>query len=270
MDIWIKGKPVKNKEKLSRWWIAFHLWGGLCLLTFVEISGLFDLILGRPEGSDPAFARRHAGLAGLLAVGFVMLGYFLSLNIVKAIDNRFFSKKAKVTIKAILPFAYLAGAVVLATVTSPILTSTSSDRNEKSFTPKSNAIAPIVVMSTVQSAEGVTEADLDQAGLKNLETWTVNKILEKSKSKYVELGYDPNNFNPKIDANSVYVNINGKKLAVIKINMDNFVRSVTIMGIRGNELYRVNCIRNSNHDIPVWSGECGNKIQEVFGISMQP
>ena len=89
-------------------------------------------------------------------------------------------------------------------------------------------------------------------------------MIKKSKSKYAELGYDPNSFNPKVEANSVYVTVNGKKLAVIKVNMDNSVRSVTIMGIKGTELHRVSCIRNSNHDIPVWTGECGKKIQEVF------
>ena len=128
-------------------------------------------------------------------------------------------------------------------------------------------------MITVQSAEGCTDEDLDQTGLKNLETWVVNTMIKnkKSKSTYAELGYDPNSFNPKVvEANSVYVTVNGKKLAVIKVNMDNSVRSVTIMGIKGTELHRVSCIRNSNHDIPVWSGECGKKIQEVFGVAIQP
>ena len=173
-----------------------------------------------------------------------------------------FSKKTKNTIKVILS----AGAVVLALITSPVFTSTGSAGS----TPKANTIAPVVTMSTVQSAEGVTDADLDQTGLKNLETWVVNTIIKKSKSKYAELGYDPNTFNPKVEASSVYVVINNKKLAVIKINENNSVRGVTIMGIKGTELHRVNCIRNSNHDIPVWSGECGKKIQEVFGVAIQP
>lgn len=145
-----------------------------------------------------------------------------------------------------------------------------ADNSEELTTPKASAIAPVVVAVTVQSAEGCTDADLDQAGLKNFETWIVNTWIEKGKSKYAELGYDPNSFNPKVEATSVYVTVNGKKLAVIKVNMDNSVRSVTIMGIKGTELHRVTCIRNSNHDIPVWSGECGNKIQEVFGVAIQP
>ena len=271
MDKWTEGETVKKteKEKPSRWWILFHLWGGVCLKVFADTSGLFKLILGTPNGSDPASASSYAGFAGLLAAGIVVLGYFLSLTFVKAINVGSFSKKAKITIKVILPFAYLTGAVVLAMVTSPIFTSTGSAGSEKSTTPEASAIAPVVAMITVQSAEGFTDADLDQTGLKNLETWVVNTMIKKSKSKYAELGYDPNSFNPKVEANSVYVTVNGKKLAVIKVNMDNSVRSVTIMGIKGTELHRVTCIRNSNHDIPVWSGECGKKIQEVFGVAIQ-
>ena len=119
MDIWINGEPVKKKEKLSRWWIGYHLWGGLCLKTFADISGLFNLILGIPKNSNPASASSYASLAGLLAVGIAALGYFLSLTIVKAIDAGSFSRKAKTTLKIILPFAYLAIALVMAMVISP-------------------------------------------------------------------------------------------------------------------------------------------------------
>lgn len=272
MDKWTKIETVKKteKEKPSRWWILFHLWGGVCLKVFVDNSGLFKLILGTPNGSDPASASSYAGFAGLLAAGIGMLGYFMSLTFIKATNVGFFSKKAKITIIGILPFAYLTGAMGLAMVTSPIFTSTDSADGEKSTTPEASAIAPVVATITTQSAEGFTDADLDQTSLKNIETWIVDTMIKKGKSSYAELGYDSNDFNPKVDANSVYLTVKGKKLAVIKINMDNSVRSVTIMGIKGTELHRVTCIRNSNHDIPVWSGECGKKIQEVFGVAIQP
>lgn len=176
------------------------------------------------------------------------------------IDDKFVGCVPR-TLRGTVPiFSCLKVAVVLALVTSPMFTSTGNAGS----TPKAGAIAPVVAMVTVQSAEGVTDADLDQTGLKNLETWVVNTIIKKSKSKYAELGYDPNSFNPKVEASSVYVTVNGKKLAVIKVNENNSVRGVTIMGIKGTELHRVNCIRYSNHDIPVWSGECGKKIQEVL------
>jgi len=271
MDNWTDGKMIEDKKKKPyRLHMLLHLWGGICLDAFAETSGLSKVVLTALKGSDSTSAFRYAGAAGLLTVGIVIAGYFLSSSLVKVINYSALSQKNKTIIKGLLPFVYIIGVVLLTMVSFSIFTSTGGDGNGKAAVHRSNVIAPVVVMSIVQNAGGVTEANLDQAGLKNLETWTVNTILEKSKSKYAELGYDPKTFNPKIDANSVYVNINRKKLAIIKINMNNLVRSVKIMGIRGNELYRVNCIRNSNHDIPVWTGECGNKIQEVFGISMQP
>lgn len=95
-------------------------------------------------------------------------------------------------------------------------------------------------------------------------------MLQKGRSKYAEMGYNPKDFKPRVSANSVYVIAGGKKLAVIKVNMDNSIRSITVMGIKGTELHRVSCIRASNHDIRVWSGECGNEIRKTFGVSVQP
>ncbi len=132
------------------------------------------------------------------------------------------------------------------------------------------SIKPIKAYSTIQTAEGVTEADLDQAALSDLETWLVETMLQKGRNSYAEMGYNPKDFKPKVSANSVYVAAGGKKLAIIKINMDNSMRSVTIMGIKGDELHRVSCIRASNQDIPVWSGPCGDEINKTFGVSVQP
>lgn len=150
-------------------------------------------------------------------------------------------------------------------VTAPKKTPTVTT-NENS----SNAIKPVVVATTSQSSEGVTEADLDQAGLENLEKWMVNMLIKKGKNKYEAMGHNPEEFKPRIDANSVYVTKGDKKLAIIKISLDNSVHSVTIVGINGAELYRVNCLRASNHEIPVFSGKCGKEIYKVFAVSVQP
>ena len=129
---------------------------------------------------------------------------------------------------------------------------------------------PVMAFTTIQTSEGVTEADLDQQGLKNLENWIVEMWRQKAKNSFIEMGGKPEAFKPNMTAKSVYVTAEGKKLAIIKVNMDNAVRMVTIMGIVGDELHRVGCLRASNHDIPVWSGECGKKVNEVFGVSIQP
>jgi len=39
-----------------------------------------------------------------------------------------------------------------------------------------------------------------------------------------------------------------------------------IVGFDGDEAQRVYCIRGSDHDIPVWSGKCGDEVEKVFGV----
>lgn len=85
-------RPV-NGEKLSRWWIVLHLWGGICLKMYLDVSGLSKLILGAPSGSDPASASSYAGAATLVAVGAVAIGYILSRSLVIAIDGSLITKR---------------------------------------------------------------------------------------------------------------------------------------------------------------------------------
>jgi hypothetical protein len=122
----------------------------------------------------------------------------------------------------------------------------------------------IVAAITTQNAEGVTSSDLDQEGLLKLEAWFVQTILQKSEERITKQGYAP-----KIRANSVFIDIQGNRLAVIKIRMAG-IRSVMVVGVKGNNLLRVTCIRKDDHDIPLFSGECGNKMNEAFDVAVQP
>jgi len=276
MNKWSEKDTVnqsQGKDKPSRWWMLFHFWGGVCLKTYTDISGLSQLLFGSSKGSDPSAAYSYAGTAALIAVGTVALGYFLSKFLVKAIDRGGLSSKGKFIVKIILPFGYFAGAVFLSMATAPLFAPSvgiSQSSSPASQQAKPTTMKPVMAFTTVQSAEGVTEADLDQECLKNLENWIVQTMLKKGRNKFAEMGYNPKDFKPKVSAKSVYVTAGGKKLAIIKVNMNNSMRSVTVMGIQGNELHRVSCIRSSNHDIPVWSGPCGNKIDEVFGVNIRP
>lgn len=266
----ILADSTAKENKSSRWWILFHLWGGIWLKEYVDVSGLSKLLLGGLSGSDPASASTYAGTAGLIAAGAVAIGYFLSRFLVKAIDGSAMPKKAKLIIKTILPIVYVAGAVSLAMATAPLIAPSTGVSKKALPAAQSSDIEPVMAFTTIQSAGRLREVDLDQTVLKNLETWLVKTIHQGIWDKAVEMGYNPKDPQPNVVANSAYVTTGGKKLAVIKITMDYSVRSVTILGIKGNELHRVNCIRVSNHDIPVWSGECGNKVHEVFGVTIQP
>ncbi len=130
-------------------------------------------------------------------------------------------------------------------------------------------IKPVLVLTTVQDAEGGSESDFNQTGLKALEKWTLDTMLKKGKSNYAEQGYNPKDFNPKFTAKSLYLVAGGKKFAIIKVNANNAIRSVTILGFKGKEQVTVNCIRASNHDIPIWSGNCGNEVNKTFGVKFE-
>lgn len=263
---------VKTGEgkKESRWWIAYHLWAGVCLKAYTDASGLSKNILGTLRGSDVSSVSNYAGGAAIIAVGAVALGYFLSRVLINTVNNSALSKAGKIIVKSILPVVYFVGAVLLAMITGPVFAESSKFQQTTSPVSQQQSIKPVQAFTTAQSSEGVTESDLNQEVLSNLETWLIQTMLQKGRNKYAEMGYNPKDFNPKITANSVYVTAGGKKLAVIKINMNQTMRTVTIMGIKGNEFQRVNCIRASNHDIPVWSGPCGDEVRKTFGVSVQP
>lgn len=211
MDKWTEEDTVnqlQEKDKPSRWWMLFHIWGGVCLKTYADISGLSQLLLGSSKGSDPSAASIYAGTAALIAVGTVALGYFLSKFLVNAIDRGGLPSKGKFIVKIILPFGYFAGAIFLSMVTAPLFAP--SVGNSQSSSPASQqakpaVMQPVVAFTTVQSAEGVTEVDLDQECLKNLENWIVQTMLKKGRNKFAEMGYNPKDFKPKVIANSVYI-----------------------------------------------------------------
>jgi len=149
--------------------------------------------------------------------------------------------------------------------------------SNKSLTspPKKNSItiiAPVFAASTEQSSKGVTEEDMNQKFLKYFEAWMVETCKKKTMLAYAELEHDPSNFHPEITSKSQYVYIEGKKLAVISVSShggDKIVRGVKIIGFSApGTLSTVACIRQSNHDIPIYTGVCGAKIKEVFGVGI--
>jgi len=131
-------------------------------------------------------------------------------------------------------------------------------------------VAPITALIAIQGSEGLTEADLDTATLKRLEQWIVQTTLERAQQNYARQGFDPATFNPKLNVGSVYAVVGGKKLAVIRMTMDNQVRTLWVMGFHRGDFLRVTCVRGSNHEIQMLSGGCGEKVTEAFGVSVKP
>lgn len=130
-------------------------------------------------------------------------------------------------------------------------------------------VESVIAVITVQNAENFTEAAMDMPALKNLETAMLQMTIEKARNSYAAQGFDPKTFKPSVQSSSIYVTVEGKKLAIVKATMNDQVRAVWIMGFRRDQFLRVTCLRSSNHDIPIFSGECGSKLTEAFSISLQ-
>jgi hypothetical protein len=125
----------------------------------------------------------------------------------------------------------------------------------------------IRVLVSRQDAEGVTQKDFSLEFLKVLETYSVERVKKLTTDNLAAQGLPPTAMNHTAESN--YVEIEGLKLAVIRIRSD-YAFAVTVMGIVGKELIRVNCLRAgpSPESIPIASGQCAEKINEVFKIKI--
>lgn len=127
----------------------------------------------------------------------------------------------------------------------------------------------ITAFSAIEDAGGGTQADLNLPMLKAIETRTLDIFTAKVKAALRAQGQDTDL--PLLQVASHYVEIKGRKLAIIKISLSHHINQVFLYGIVGTEFRRVVCIRTSDFDvsIPVFYGTCGEKVKEVFGVSPQ-
>lgn len=129
-------------------------------------------------------------------------------------------------------------------------------------------IASIIVLSASENSNGLKEKDLNHSVLSIWENWLVKTTTANAYRNFSEQGYDPSKLKLKIKKDSLFINVSGKKLAVIRLNLNSLVRHAIVMGIKGDELYRVTCIRPSNHTIPILYGKCGDEVGKIFGVKI--
>lgn len=130
-------------------------------------------------------------------------------------------------------------------------------------------VAPVVTVVAIQSNEELRESDMTPTSLKRVEEWSVSMSRKKMSQSLERAGQNPNiAYQVPISSQSLFNAVGGKKLMIVRMTVDNSIREVTIMGFKGSEFYRVGCLRASNHDIPVFSGECGKVVKETFGVSI--
>jgi hypothetical protein len=98
-----------------------------------------------------------------------------------------------------------------------------------------------------------------------IELTTTNKFKEKMVDIMIADGIKQPKF--EINASSVYVTVQGLKLAVVKLKIES-TNQVFIYGIKGDELLRVLCISQTKKTIPISYGKCGEAIKKVYGVDV--
>lgn len=86
-----------------------HLWAGICLKAAADVSGVFAFRAGRNVESASAAATG----AGLTALLLIITGYYLSHQLIAALDKSSLRPGVRRAIFIALPFAYFAGAIVV-------------------------------------------------------------------------------------------------------------------------------------------------------------
>ena len=123
----------------------------------------------------------------------------------------------------------------------------------------------ITVLTGSQTADGMTQDDLNMEMLAAIELTTKNKLKEKMVDVMIADGIKQPKF--EVNASSVYVTVQGLKLAVVKLKIEN-TNQVFIYGIKGDELLRVGCLSLTKKTIPISYGKCGEAIKKVYGVDI--
>ena len=124
----------------------------------------------------------------------------------------------------------------------------------------------MIVSSSSQDSEGITQDNLNMVFLNNFEAYQVERIKENAKKNLKpKIGKMP-----EIKSNSNYFEKDGKKLAIIRI--ETFLENkrgyiVVVLGIKRNELKRVMCIHDN--EISITTGKCSEQIEKTFGIKLK-
>jgi hypothetical protein len=125
--------------------------------------------------------------------------------------------------------------------------------------------AKINVMVDRQDSEVINQDQLSPQFLANHEAYTVERIRTK-RSDYFKSRSQPV---PEIRmrSKSNYIEMQGRKLGIVRVFEHELSNSVVVFGIVGRELVRVMFGTQSTTQIELTHGVCGEKLEEVFGIS---
>ena len=110
-------QPNSNQpKKENRGWVAYHIITGIMLYAYAKASGIIDYLLGwiAKKGSDPFSAGRTASTGIALSIAFLLLGYYLSVRVVRGIHDSKYPIKTKGVLLALFPIVFIAGGLFIA------------------------------------------------------------------------------------------------------------------------------------------------------------
>ena len=136
-------------------------------------------------------------------------------------------------------------------------------RDASQVIPKPAFTDTEVVVSR-QPADGITEANFDQAFLANLQSWVVERTMANAQ-KYLDAANVPQSMRD-FTGESTLIERYGHRLAVVRVRVGESTPNATVVGISGNELVKIGCINRSGADVTVTDGPCDSKIREVFSV----
>ena len=126
------------------------------------------------------------------------------------------------------------------------------------------AVPQLQVVSSSQSADGVTEQDFSPQLAEAIARHGVSRITAELEAMAKQSGLKLPT--PRIHSESTVIQTKGRKLAIIRYEINAATRAVEIIGISGSLLHRVMCTRDSLDEILITSGPCAEKIHEVYGV----
>jgi hypothetical protein len=124
----------------------------------------------------------------------------------------------------------------------------------------------VKVAASSQSADGVSEEQLSPQLADAMAKHAEERLVAKLQAIARQAGITRPA--PQIQSQAVIVQAQGRKLVVIRYQIDGTARAVEVFGISGKDAHRVMCTRETLEEILVTVGPCADKIKEVHGVTL--
>ncbi len=123
----------------------------------------------------------------------------------------------------------------------------------------------LTIIVSKQDSEGITQDQMTQIFLSRLEKYAEDRIKAIVKSHYESSGQKA----PVTDmiSESNYIELDGTKLALVRVFEEGKSNSIFIHGIKDKEIVRILCASQTTDRVEITTGDCANKISEIFGVS---